>query len=743
MVNAGVPGQSAPEAAIASLPHDRSRPFLAGVFWVLVAVSVAVFAGIGVRLDDAYVYFRVAEHLAETGRPFFNEGDAFTITTSPAWLLMTTALAKVAPAMLPTLSKALFISFLVAASVTARAILRLKLPVLGALAAIPVFFAPNMLSLVGMETSFALFVGLALILSFQRRDRWTPLWAVLFYLARPEGLILAGILGAALVILAIREHSLLERLRFYGAALALGGILAGAWHVWLLQVCGSLLPVSADAKILQGAAGWTTFVQAWPMHVAVIWGQGDQLWLNLLRLAIALVGGLAIARVSWPLMAWPVGHFVLYAALGVAYYHWYYYVIDFVLTLSAVAGVAVLLGQVARLLGLGDKRAGVVAVALSAALLTIVALPTSRVQLVGLLEGRAESENARFSSYTRLAEAMRRATGDKPFTLLTHEIGILGWLLPQATVRDVVGLATPVETPADLWNWAEQVRVFAPEFILTPFSTHGQPQVYTRSDGSLVRYDVFLADAKWTVLRAQDPSSQAAADFREEERRARALIASAVSVGAPAEIFPLEGALAILAHAPARFELTPPVGASGLELEFGYRTGSGLQGHETDGARFSVIDVATRRTLYGRQLDPTVEPADRQGQRAVVPLRGGRIEIRIDPLATAKWDLTYLKPVRWMYPARVKWTAGCSSGGTVLLGTIPSDADVADEQPRPPGSPRAQRPGCWSGPQGSVPDHALSPASPVRPRSRRAGPAAGRGPTRGGRDLHGWRPGRP
>ena len=620
----------------------------ATVFWLLTVLSTVVFAlRSGVYLDDVYVYLRVAENLAQTGQPIFNEGDSFNITTSPAWLMIVAAVAKMAsPQVLPMLIKVLFVGLLVGASCVLRAILRPKAPNLAMLSALPVFFAPHISSLAGMETSLALFSGLGLILSFQRRDRWTPLWVAVFYLSRPEGLVLGGLLGVVLVIEAIRERNLLPAVRSYGVALLLGGILVGTWQVWLLRLSGDLVPATAGAKLIQGSAGWTTFAQAWPEHLKLIWEPADPLWVNCVRSLIAAIGIIGVGRLAWPLIAWPIGHFGIYAGLGVAYYHWYYYVVDFVLALGLVAGLLIVVEPVTRLLG--RKSGAWVVMAGTMVVLAALALPMVRTHVAGLVMGPNVAPSPRFDSYTRLASAMDAATGGKPFTLLSHEVGILGYLLPQAEVRDVVGLATPVETAVDLWNWGKQVRAFGPEFILTPFPTHGRPQIYERSDGSLVRYDVFLVDGKWTVLRMQDPASPEAAAFREEESRARSLVGASVSTGATAEILAVEGRLVVFAHSPAKFVVTPPRGVVALELGFGFRPEVNRPGRGSDGARFLVRDVSSGELLFERRLNPSGRPADLQPQRAVIEMSGEPIEIIIDPLGTTSWDWTFLEPLHWL-----------------------------------------------------------------------------------------------
>src|SRR4030095_4777351 len=115
------------------------------------------------------------------------------------------------------------------------------------------------------------------------------------------------------------------------------------WHLWFYLTYGTITPATASVKMLQAHAGWPTFVQGWSQHFKLIYDIGQRLGIIVVRTTIATIGAAILVRRVWAVVAWPIVHFIAYAAIGVAYYHWYYYVIDFALALALLAGVATLI----------------------------------------------------------------------------------------------------------------------------------------------------------------------------------------------------------------------------------------------------------------------------------------------------------------------------------------------------------------------------------------------------------------
>ena len=479
------------------------------IFWALTLASAAAyFANIGLHLDDAFVYLRVARNFATTGHAVFNDGDAFSITTSPGWLLIVTALAKLAPAFaLPALCKATFIALLVGASAILHGLLRSKCPALATLAPLPVFFALSMPTLVGMETSLALFAGLGLVASFDRRDRWTPLWMALFYLARPEGAIFGSLVAIVLLVEAISRRRVVMTVQFYALAAALSVAMVLVWHLWFYLTYGTITPATASVKMLQAHAGWPTFAQGWSQHFKLIYDIGQPLGINVVRTTIATIGAAILFRRVWPVVAWSIVHFIAFTAIGVAYYHWYYYAIDFALALALLAGGATLITAAINRARVADRPFVQMAGTVATILVAIVLLPPARNSALAAVDQSHASAfvDGRYETYVRLADQIREASPGGSFTVLSHEVGIIGYRLPEAAIRDVVGLATPVTSGQDLWNWKKQVQAFEPDYILYPSPSGSGQQVYQRATGEMLRYDAFLAEGGYIVLRKLDP----------------------------------------------------------------------------------------------------------------------------------------------------------------------------------------------------------------------------------------------
>ncbi len=600
-------------------------------FTALSLAGAAVFLRhTGVYLDDAYVYFRIVETLIATGRPVFNADDGFILATSPLWLMLLTAGKLVLPWLdLPRIAELGFVLLLLVASGALFALLRGRMPVLAVLAPVPVFFTPYLPTLAGHDTALALATGLLLCLAFMRRSALFPLAAALFYLARGEGAILAILLGAVLLVEAVIQRRLWAFiLQMLPAALA-GLVLVAGWHLWHAHLFGTLLPSTMATKQLQGDSGWTTFTAAWRNHVGRF---VDPSPTGIVTGLLALLGWGALLRHVWPLAVWPLLHFGVYAGLGVAYYHWYYYSIDFALALCVVAGVAV----AARVLaGALDDRARVrtALIAVAVALAVPVLIAPVRTAVTGIYD------DPRFRLYARIVDAIQ-ARSDGAVTLLSHEIGIFGYLLPQAAVRDVVGLATPVTRKEELWDWESRAREFRPDFIAWPFERsalriHG-------ADGPdwLVYAEAPVPGTQGMTLYARVDD---VADLTAAQRREVAAAQAIWPVPGLNGLIPVGDRLALYAHAPSRFTLEVPTDAEALDIGFGFLPGAWEAGRATDGARFSIARAdAPDSPVWSSMVDPVDNPADRATAYARLPVTGGeRLILSVDPGGSASWDWTF------------------------------------------------------------------------------------------------------
>ncbi len=655
------------------------RSLGAAVFWaVTLACAAAYWVNVGVVLDDAYVYLRVAENMAHTGKPLFNADDTFNITTSPLWMLVVSGLAIATPVGALVLAcKFVFVACLIGASRLLAGVVRSESSILAGLSAAPIFFSASMPTLAGMETGLCLLTAVGLIWSFRRDDQWTPIWAALFYLSRPEGAVLGIVIAGAVFVRALLRKSVVVDLKRYAVSLAIAIVLAGAWHVWYWLQFHSLTPATANIKTMQGHSGWSKFAESWSLHTSLVYDPKDHWWFNALRAPTAILGLAALAWKRWELVVWPVLHFAVFAALGVAYYHWYFYPIDFVLALSVVTGMAVVLQAGVRLAG--RKRAGVLAALATLALFPAVVfgLPNSRTATlasIGLRPGPAFPDT-RFAAYADLAKTMSDSMGGKPFTLLSHEIGVFGFLMPTASVRDVVGLATPISSPKDLWNWQKQIAAFEPDFLLWPFPNPQHTRAFERANGSPIAYVILQAEGGYTLYRRLDPTNPEDAKTADALDRVVKLRAGLISAGAPADPVDIEGEIALFTHAPAKLIVARPDGAAGALVGFGYRPDAWAPGNAPDGARFLFKDADTGAVLFQQVLDPIGHESDRGPRKVVIPAPGKQLEISIDTLSSSNWDWTYLLPPVWLAPEAYessRSTGGIAVAASAWDGTCPT-----------------------------------------------------------------------
>jgi hypothetical protein len=444
------------------------------VFALLAACCAVVYLDIaGVALDDMYIYFRVARNWADGSGPVFNPHDHLFVTTSPAWLALLTAALLLVPAIdILTVAQALFTALLLGASLFLFLILRPRFPVAAALAPVAVFFAPAMPSLCGHDTALALCTGLALIwCAQQRRLGAAAVAAALFYLARGEGAAFGLAVLLYLVIAPDRSVAgMRRRLRAAWPGLVLAGALVGAWHVYYFSTFGGIFPDTLQAKMLQGHS--RSFSKVHPYFYrhylaafsvvavpVIVWG----LYLCLRRVPL--------------LFAWPVIHLAALYAVGVAYYHWYYYPVELVLLVAGALVIDQIVHTVRRRAGLAQRPIGLPSLALAAVALAGLVKPVAYAAVNGapdvyrrVLAGAAiwpHGSDVRRETYREIARWINDAiTGARRPTVLSVEVGLFGFWLPRVDLYDVVGLTYPARAVADLHDWPRIAARLQPDLIV-------------------------------------------------------------------------------------------------------------------------------------------------------------------------------------------------------------------------------------------------------------------------------------
>ena len=475
----------------------RSSVFWFGAFTAAGAYYWAVSTFIG--LDDAYIYFRIAENLASTGRPVFNAGDAGFIATSPLWVALLAAGKWIVPALdLVVFAKGLYLLCLVLAAWFAYRLIRPRLAVGAPLIAAPFLLSHGLAGMAGGEIALliAAFMG-TLWAAAEERPGWTGIFIGAGILARGEFILVLPPVLAALGWSARTRGEDWRRLSVrlgtitgVAAAIVLGG------HACLAWTFGDPLPHTLAVKRMQGLSG------RWPLYPSGIW-DGVRRALPGWRMAfipLAVFGAGAFPRAAATMAAFTGLHALAYAAIKVPAYGWYYY--DFVLFIPLLA----FLGSARAVERASDWAAGRLARRTPpgrrvwAHALMIVGLPWMFPMHPGMFHPRfapnawsAEAPGERFRSYREAARRILPEVGPGD-VVLASEIGILSYFLKGVEIRDNNGLASPGITVRTMNCWECAVDRFRPRFIVFPLRMEEAVKTF-KNGGTSRRYRLrFIAD---------------------------------------------------------------------------------------------------------------------------------------------------------------------------------------------------------------------------------------------------------
>ncbi len=280
--------------------------------------------------DDPYITYRYAENLRRGLGFVYNPGERILSTTTPLWTVLL-ALLDNRWLGLPGLANALSLLSVAAGALGLSALAeRWQTPWAGwtALLVYPLF--PLLLSTTGSETPLYLALGIWAVVAYVWGELpWAGGLLALMTLARPDGILLAGILGTDYLWNWYRHRAAQPasgEFRFpplpWGALAAFGVPLL-LWASFAWAYFGNPLPVTLAAKQAQGRMAISRDFAAGLGRV-LGWYNRHPYWL-LTALALAGVLFLWRTRSRWALFAaWPLLYFAAYTALGVSSYFWYY-----------------------------------------------------------------------------------------------------------------------------------------------------------------------------------------------------------------------------------------------------------------------------------------------------------------------------------------------------------------------------------------------------------------------------------
>lgn len=248
---------------------SRTTLLLAAILCAALALR-ATFVAVSSPVDDAYITFRYASNLA-AGHGFeYNHGEHVLGTTTPLFTLL---IAPFAAAGLPPdrVGLALAMLFDLGVCVLLFVILRRELGDGVGLAAAGLYglsYAAAAACGYGMETQlFMLLVLAAIALVVAKRGVAAAFVTALAVTTRPEGFLLAAMIGAALLVNTDRRGQFVRSLVVFV-------VTAGAWYLFAWMYFGSPIPNSVRAKLLQtgiSPAQWMDFFVTRNPVVMLLW----------------------------------------------------------------------------------------------------------------------------------------------------------------------------------------------------------------------------------------------------------------------------------------------------------------------------------------------------------------------------------------------------------------------------------------------------------------------------------------
>jgi len=421
----------------------------------ILVLAVAVRLAIGsALLDDAYITFRYAEHLAEGLGFVYNPGAPVLGTSTPlftlwlagaAWLGLDVPSTAVATGILAMSGLALLLFFLLD---------RTGRPGAGLVAASLVSFLPTMVltSVSGMETAPYMLLTLSAVAAIEaQKFRLGGALCAAVTLIRPEGILLVAVLGAMLV----------YRRQSPGAvAFWLFVLPVAAWNLFAIAVFGSPIPSSVTAKAAAAGGRWIDSLATWWQFLT---GSPE----HLVLFGSAVVGLFALRhRWSWvgPWLAWAG----IYSAAFIAtdafhHYPWYFSpLLPPVATLASI-GMDSIVRAAARTVPWLRRllRPPTWAFGAAACLCTLLAahLPSLRADVL-------RQQSAREALYRQIGQQITIREGRSALVAAT-EIGALGSKYP-GPILDLVGLVSPEMIGL---GHAEAIRRFSPAWIVS-YDTH-------------------------------------------------------------------------------------------------------------------------------------------------------------------------------------------------------------------------------------------------------------------------------
>lgn len=459
------------------------------LFLGVLALSVYYFfLNVSVFMDDVFIYLRVVENIVNGTGPVLNAGDHHFPVTSPLWVFLLAFLKMIFGFIdLVLLSKIVSILFLAGASYLAFLLLRRYIGHWAVLAPLPIFFNFITVTTVGGEIALVYFCLFGVLWSYYSKHNFilTGLAAAAAYLARPELILIVPVIAFHYLLQWKKEKKDLRTLLVDWGKLALVFLaVVSVWHVYNCIQFDSIFPGTFKTKTIQGKSGM------WPLYYSM----GRPLTLEMIAgkcwLVIPLLFGLLYFRaISLSLLLYTTLHYYAYKLLIVPYYHWYFYDFFILIPMFTMFGMIGLSRFIGRYLKIYAESASprrrfpvwskTVAVFLMFFLAAYAISITTKIKCLP-----SYREDGRLESYKRIADSIKSKV-ERGDVVLSPEIGIIGYYLEDAIIRDLNGIASPDTNLENINNLDYFVSTYSPKFIVFPhFMNQREPlKCFSRGKG--------------------------------------------------------------------------------------------------------------------------------------------------------------------------------------------------------------------------------------------------------------------
>jgi hypothetical protein len=403
--------------------------------------------------DDPFITYRYARNLASGEGLVYNPGEQVLSTTTPLFAIL---LAFFQPFTADLHPLAVLIG---AAGIAASALLMWDLsrtwrtPIVGwaALALYPT--SPYIVSTLSSETPLYLAFCLGALAAYARRSYlYAGLLSAFAVLARPDGMVLAGLL--------IAHYTISARGLVSWKAAAAFAIPLLFWGTFALFYYGSPIPVTLAAKQGQGLLlsnsrfldGFITLVENYSGRTSI-----------LIPAVFSVIGLVWLVRLrQWLLfIAWPIVYFVSFFLLRVSSFFWYY--------APLLPGLIVLVGlgmdafaKLFRKRSPSFERMGTLGV--------LVLIGLAAAFQISDLSALIDAPDPRRQAYQAVGEWLRDNTNPNE-VVGTLEVGIIGYYAHNSML-DFSGLIQPLVaagfSSAATYdeNAIRAAQIFQPEYLV-------------------------------------------------------------------------------------------------------------------------------------------------------------------------------------------------------------------------------------------------------------------------------------